>query len=591
MANPVFSQPVDQQALALTHAIALQESGHGGKPNYDAVGDNGTSHGAYQWQPGNYEAAAKEAGLDPADRSPESQDKVAYYQVKKYKDQGLDPGQIASKWNSGSPDNWKDHKGTTIINGKPISYDTPAYVQGVKAHYQQLMPSQGGYQTQPAVSAPTGVPEAPQEQTLGSKLQGRVQDASHGLGLATQGGIGNIAQGALQAVGAGAGAVGDIAQKGLEFIPGVKSLEGALGGLVGDAANTPLGQSVVSTAQQFTQQHPELAKDIGAVGNIASVIPLFKGVGLAADAVKTGASKAFEGSLAGMAEKELTGATSATISGRTALGAAQARGIEPVKEIISKRYIPTITDGKYDFAPAYEKAKADMTTLEDNYQKLLDTSAATGNVADKIPVETVRKAALADVERELSGTGNVKAALKKVNNIFDENIKQKGDLISLSDLNAMKRKVRESVNFKSSNLESGVAYNVGQSLQNAVESYGEKAGVAGIKEANKQMAHNIEARKFMKMLNGKSPKVGKLGKVLREGSADVAGGAGELAGNMVGLPFVGALGGRALGRGIAGGGKGTVLKLLSRAQERAPAQLAKRARTAPLVGLRNSQEQ
>lgn len=146
-AQPTTQQPVDQQALTLTHAIALQESGNNGKPNYNAVGDNGTSKGAYQWQPGNFEAAAKSAGLDPTDFSPENQDKVAYSEVKGYKDKGYDPGQIASLWNSGSPNNWQNHSGTTTINGKQISYDTPAYVKGVQKYYNQLTGSSGQNQS------------------------------------------------------------------------------------------------------------------------------------------------------------------------------------------------------------------------------------------------------------------------------------------------------------------------------------------------------------------------------------------------------------------------------------------------------------
>ena len=128
----------DMDALNLTHAIALVESGSNGKPNYNATGDAGTSKGAYQWQPGNFEAAAKSAGLDPNDFSPENQDKVAYSEVKAYKDKGYDPGQIASLWNSGSPNNWQNHSGTTTINGQKISYDTPAYVKKVQQHYQQI---------------------------------------------------------------------------------------------------------------------------------------------------------------------------------------------------------------------------------------------------------------------------------------------------------------------------------------------------------------------------------------------------------------------------------------------------------------------
>lgn len=159
-AQGFWTQPTDKQALDLAHAIALAESGHEGKPNYQAVGDAGTSKGAYQWQPGNFAAAASEAGLDPSDFSPANQDKVAYYQVKKFKDQGLDPGQIASKWNSGSPDNWKDHSGTTIINGQAIRYDTPAYVKRVQEHYAQMLAASGGAPAPQGGIQPPGQPGA-----------------------------------------------------------------------------------------------------------------------------------------------------------------------------------------------------------------------------------------------------------------------------------------------------------------------------------------------------------------------------------------------------------------------------------------------
>lgn len=171
-------QPVDQQALALTHAIALQESENDGKPNYNAVGDAGTSKGAYQWQPGNFEAAAKAAGLDPNDFSPANQDKVAYSEVKAYKDKGYDPGQIASLWNSGSPNNWQNHVGTTTINGTPIHYDTPAYVKGVQKYYQQLTGSQGtGVSSllQQQDAQPTGSNPLLQPQDDSSKLDQQIQ--------------------------------------------------------------------------------------------------------------------------------------------------------------------------------------------------------------------------------------------------------------------------------------------------------------------------------------------------------------------------------------------------------------------------------
>ena len=147
-------------ALNLTHSIALSESGDSnGKPNYNAKGASG-EHGAYQWMPGNFEAGAKSAGLDPNDFSPENQDKVAYAQIKEYKDKGYDPGQIASLWNSGSPNNWQNHSG---INKQGVSYDTPAYVEKVKQNYQKLkgtqIPQGNGYIQPPPPIVPQ--PEQP----------------------------------------------------------------------------------------------------------------------------------------------------------------------------------------------------------------------------------------------------------------------------------------------------------------------------------------------------------------------------------------------------------------------------------------------
>lgn len=132
----------DKDALNLTHAIALSETGDNGKPNYNAVGASGEK-GAYQWMPGNYEKDAQDAGFDPSDFSPATQDKVAYAKIKKLKDQGYDPGQIASLWNSGDPNNWQNHSG---VNQYGVAYDTPGYVQKVKQNYQKII---GGYNPTP----------------------------------------------------------------------------------------------------------------------------------------------------------------------------------------------------------------------------------------------------------------------------------------------------------------------------------------------------------------------------------------------------------------------------------------------------------
>lgn len=136
--NPQTPQP-DQSVLALTKAIRQKESG--GK--YDAIGDAGTSKGAYQFQADTWKGYAKEIlGDENAEMSDANQNAVTYGKIKKWKDQGWGPAQIAAAWNAGegraADGSWVNHKGSTIRNGQKIDYDTPSYVKGVVDIYKQI---------------------------------------------------------------------------------------------------------------------------------------------------------------------------------------------------------------------------------------------------------------------------------------------------------------------------------------------------------------------------------------------------------------------------------------------------------------------
>lgn len=157
---------IDKDALRLTKAIRQVESG--GNPN--AVGDKGYSKGAYQWQPGNYEAMAKQYGIDPTDRSLKTQNKVAYSQVKEWKDKGYSADQIAAAWNMGSStlgnDKWKTNKGYNKAQG--YEYDTPAHVARVKSEYLKLKEAEGFASTQNITQ--DNIPTTPEDtDNLGEK--------------------------------------------------------------------------------------------------------------------------------------------------------------------------------------------------------------------------------------------------------------------------------------------------------------------------------------------------------------------------------------------------------------------------------------
>ena len=127
MVNPM--ETLDPKAKALASAILKQESGG----NYNAKGASGES-GGYQFMPGTWKAwAGKHLGDSNAQMSVENQNRVAYGQIKSWKDKGYNPAQIASLWNSGTPE-WEGKVGT---NSKGVKYDVPSYVRNVSANYKQ----------------------------------------------------------------------------------------------------------------------------------------------------------------------------------------------------------------------------------------------------------------------------------------------------------------------------------------------------------------------------------------------------------------------------------------------------------------------
>lgn len=265
--------PLDPQAKALAQAIREAE-GFKGDPNIK--GESG-EWGAYQWTPATWDAYSKEAGVNAVfgTATLEQQNEVAYKKIKQWKDAGYNPGQIASMWNAGvgKPNAYLEgHKG---VNKFGVEYDTPDYAERVATSYHRL---KGQIQdVTPEQLAPQG---GSLMSNLGENLAGRVQDIADTFQQP------NLARGVLRSAGAVAGGIGDITGTILsavtpDFIE--KPVMGALGDVVGGALNTETGRGLVTAYESLD---PELRKDIGAVGNIASLVPIGKGVSLGAGAVK-----------------------------------------------------------------------------------------------------------------------------------------------------------------------------------------------------------------------------------------------------------------------------------------------------------------
>ncbi len=116
MENQPQQTQYDPQAVAMVRALKMQESTN----NYNAPKEKaGTSlGGAYQYQAPTWKAYAGEVLGNPnAEFTPENQDKVTYGMVKKWKDSGMQPGEIAHMWNPGD----KAYPGQVVEHLKKIA--------------------------------------------------------------------------------------------------------------------------------------------------------------------------------------------------------------------------------------------------------------------------------------------------------------------------------------------------------------------------------------------------------------------------------------------------------------------------------------
>ena len=87
--------PYDNRLLQ--EAIKQQESGG----DYSVVNPDSGAFGAYQFMPETYSYAARGAGFDPNDRSPQAQDAAAQFLIGEYMNQFNDPELVARAWYGG----------------------------------------------------------------------------------------------------------------------------------------------------------------------------------------------------------------------------------------------------------------------------------------------------------------------------------------------------------------------------------------------------------------------------------------------------------------------------------------------------------
>lgn len=525
------NQPVDPTALALSRSIRQVESGG----DYNAIGDNGSSHGAYQFHGSNFQDWAKQYGLNPEDMSQTNQDHVAYMRIKSMLDEGNSQSEVAARWN-----------GAKMVNGKYEAIN-PAYVTKVKNAYMQHSQNVGQSQD-PSQLAP-GVPALsiasgsatpsngqPQEQGLSQQLSGRATDASQAINDTLAGKI-NPLSGVLQTAGAVAGGVGDIVNKGLELIPGFKGIEGLIGQGVGALAQTSAGQSIGKAVQSFSAAHPELSKDIGAGFNIATALPIFEGLGALKNVALDSASMALKNVAEKGVTKSLTEDVFSTLRGAKVL----AQNKEGMGSIIENRFLPKLrTVGNrtvYDSAEAIAKTSDAIGAIDEKeLQPILERVSQQQNFGQHLA--TLKKIAIKEAENDpmLREAGVVPQAIKQIENRFAGWQYSYGDTVNLATENRLKIGSGKFSDWMTP--EGSADKAIYRAFQHNIEEVAAKNGMGNVALINQKMSKMIQAKEMLQYIDNKPIKKVGLIHNLISGAATAG---GEIAGNAAQIPIAGAI--------------------------------------------------
>jgi uncharacterized protein (UPF0297 family) len=540
--NPQTTQ-VDPKIKALVSAMGEVESGPQGGPDaYKTRGASG-EFGRYQFMPKTWQEWSKESGIStPLEQSSiEEQNKVAYNKVKQWKDQGYNPAQIASMWNSGDPDAYKrDHVG---INSQGVKYNTPEHVRKVSEAYQRRSQAGGSY-LPPAPPAPNFTPSQTSgvqnvQNQLGVKPEGlinqlgaAVKDTGTQMGEAigrVQSGESGVGSGLLQGAGAAAGLVGTAVDTTLKNTPVIgpvyQGVSDVIGGAVSGIAETGPGQAVV---EGFNKLSPNTQRNIGATGNILSVIPFFKAFSTGRKGLVDGNIKLNEKTVEADAATELT--DQLTTVPKRSLDRAENRGLDPVGTLVKNpTYLPNIietSDGKFKWdsneavSNIQKSIDADELALQNLLASQVKQAGKTGKEILGFNIADIRARTVKDVLGQQGITGGYTGVKKALDSYFDaleESLQASGGrrFISLNEVNDIKRDIRQAINFDAVDPFGTIAKeakaNAGQSLMKQVEEAAAKAGIKGVPELNKKIGTNIEAQKLLNALNDKTVKAKKEG--------------------------------------------------------------------------------
>lgn len=401
---------LDPKVLSVVKAIKNTESG-GSKDPYNATGDDGDAKGAFQYNektgPGWKNLAKEFLGNENAIMDKSNQNKVTYYRVKKMKDEGKQPEEIAALWNGAV----KNGDGT-------FTYKNPDYGVKFRQNLDKEIAMMQGSQA--------GAPEPGALQQLGQDLSGRASQFGHAF-TDTLHGETNVGETALRAAGAIGGGVNDVIGAGINAVLPQQAKD-AVGGLASRVVSNPQVQK--SMQSYHDEVSPRARENIAAGANVVSALIPLKGAQAAKAPLAAGAARAGRAALntarpaaAREAAMDIASqkSTLGTITKGLKSGKPDPRTVNSAKEIED-----LVRDGSLRTGDSPEAATHNSHVLRSEIKKSADEVVRQLD-ADEIPLlvdakdlEGLKQSAIKAAKGKSASVSIAKSAEENVNYYFDK---------------------------------------------------------------------------------------------------------------------------------------------------------------------------
>lgn len=344
------------------------------------------------------------------------------------------------------------------------------------------------------------------EQGLGQQLLGRTNQTAEAIKKGISGEI-NPLSSILQTGGAIAGGLGDVVNagigaigKGIGAVTGfdpVQKVEELVGQGVGALANSSFGKPIIDSITSWAKEHPELSGDIGAGFNIVTAIPILRGLGAAKNLALDGTANAFKEMAEKGIAKDFAGYLGTTAKGRSLLQATP----DLAKLAVAERALPEVinvggksilsTDNAVDILNSKIKQLA-----EKELQPILNDITSRQNFGQQL--SNLKNIAIREIESDprLMQAGVVPDAIKFVERKFDGWAHSYGDNAKLDIVNVMKKGAGDFTDFNTPEASAGKA--IYRALKQNIEEIATANGYPGVSQINKQMGDLINLRDVYK---------------------------------------------------------------------------------------------